>query len=98
MGVEILYVTLHVGLGTFKPVVVEDITQHKLEPEYFELSEDVAYRINKAKEEGRRVIAVGTTVTRVLEAQGRSGRVESGKGLVSLFIYPGFEFRILRAL
>uniref|UniRef100_A0A7C3RW57 S-adenosylmethionine:tRNA ribosyltransferase-isomerase n=1 Tax=Dictyoglomus thermophilum TaxID=14 RepID=A0A7C3RW57_DICTH len=98
MGVEILYVTLHVGLGTFKPVVVEDITQHKLEPEYFELSEDVAYRINKAKEEGRRVIAVGTTVTRVLEAQGRSGRVESGKGLVSLFIYPGFEFRILEGL
>lgn len=98
MGVEILYVTLHVGLGTFKPVVVEDITKHKLEPEYFEVSEDVACKINKAKEEGRRVIAVGTTVTRVLEAQGRSGKVEPGKGLVSLFIYPGFEFKILDGL
>ena len=98
MGVEILYITLHVGLGTFRPVVVEDITKHKLDPEYFEVSDKVAERINKAKEEGRRVIAVGTTVTRVLEAQGRSGRVEPGSGLVDLFIYPGFEFRIIDGL
>ncbi|MGB9787419.1 tRNA preQ1(34) S-adenosylmethionine ribosyltransferase-isomerase QueA [Dictyoglomus turgidum] len=98
MGIEILYITLHVGLGTFRPVVVEDITKHKLDPEYFEVREDVAERINRAKEEGRRVIAVGTTVTRVLEAQGRSGRVEPGAGLVDLFIYPGFEFKILDGL
>ncbi len=98
MGIEILYITLHVGLGTFRPVVVEDITKHKLDPEYFEVSEDVAERINRAKEEGRRVIAVGTTVTRVLEAQGKSRKVEPGAGLVDLFIYPGFEFKILDGL
>ncbi|ACI19976.1 tRNA preQ1(34) S-adenosylmethionine ribosyltransferase-isomerase QueA [Dictyoglomus thermophilum] len=98
MGVEILYITLHVGLGTFRPVVVEDITKHKLDPEYFEVSDEVAERINKAKEERRRVIAVGTTVTRVLEAQGRSGKVEPGSGLVDLFIYPGFEFKIIDGL
>jgi len=98
MGVEILYITLHVGLGTFRPVVVEDITKHKLDPEYFEVSDEVAERINKAKEERRRVIAVGTTVTRVLEAQGRSGKVEPGSGLVDLFIYPGFEFKVIDGL
>ncbi len=98
MGVEILYITLHVGLGTFRPVVVEDITKHKLDPEYFEVSDEVAEKINKAKEERRRVIAVGTTVTRVLEAQGRSGKVEPGSGLVDLFIYPGFEFKIIDGL
>lgn len=98
IGVEILYITLHVGLGTFRPVVVEDITKHKLEPEYFEISDRVAERINKAKEERRRVIAVGTTVTRVLEAQGRSSKVEPGSGLVDLFIYPGFEFKIIDGL
>jgi len=97
-GVEILYITLHVGLGTFRPVMVEDITQYKLDPEYFELSQEVADKINKAKSEGRRIIAVGTTVTRVLEAQGGSGRLEAGKGLVSLFIYPGFQFKILEGL
>jgi len=97
-GVEILYITLHVGLGTFRPVMVEDITQYKLDPEYFELSQEVADKINKAKNEGRRIIAVGTTVTRVLEAQGSSGRLEVGRGLVSLFIYPGFQFKILDGL
>lgn len=97
-GVEILYITLHVGLGTFRPVVVEDITKHKIDPEYFEVEEEVAKEINLAKKEGRRVIAVGTTVVRVLEAQGKSGKLEAGRGLVDLFIYPGFEFKIIDGL
>lgn len=97
-GVEILHITLHVGLGTFKPVVVEDITQHKLDPEYFEISEETAERINLAKKEGRRIIAVGTTVTRVLEGHRENNIVKPGRGLISLFIYPGFEFKIIDGL
>ncbi|MCS7201899.1 MAG: tRNA preQ1(34) S-adenosylmethionine ribosyltransferase-isomerase QueA [Dictyoglomus sp.] len=98
MGVEILYITLHVGLGTFKPVIVEDITKHKLDPEYFEISEETAERINLAKKEKRRVIAVGTTVTRVLEGNREDNILKPGKGLISLFIYPGFEFKIIDGL
>ncbi|PMQ02348.1 MAG: tRNA preQ1(34) S-adenosylmethionine ribosyltransferase-isomerase QueA [Dictyoglomus sp. NZ13-RE01] len=98
MGIEILYITLHVGLGTFRPVVVDDITKHKIDPEYYEISEEVSYRINKAKEEGRRIIAVGTTVTRTLEGNREGSRVKAGKGLVDLFIYPGFEFKIIDGL
>lgn len=98
LGVEILYITLHVSLGTFRPVIVEDITKHKIDPEYFEVTSEVAEKINLAKAENRRVIAVGTTVTRVLEAQGRSGMLKAGSGLVDLFIYPGFEFRIIDGL
>ncbi|MEN2984035.1 MAG: tRNA preQ1(34) S-adenosylmethionine ribosyltransferase-isomerase QueA [Dictyoglomaceae bacterium] len=98
MGVEILYITLHVGLGTFKPVIVEDITRHKLDPEYFEISEETAERINLAKKEERRVIAVGTTVTRVLEGNREDNILKPGKGLISLFIYPGFEFKIIDGL
>jgi S-adenosylmethionine:tRNA ribosyltransferase-isomerase len=97
-GVEILYITLHVGLGTFKPVTVEDITKHKLDPEYFELSEETAEKINLAKREGRRIIAVGTTVTRVLEGSQNNGILKQGKGLISLFIYPGYEFKIIDGL
>ncbi|PNV79296.1 MAG: tRNA preQ1(34) S-adenosylmethionine ribosyltransferase-isomerase QueA, partial [Dictyoglomus turgidum] len=97
-GVEILYITLHVGLGTFKPVVVEDITKHKLEPEYFEISEEAAEKINLAKKEKRRIIAVGTTVTRTLEGNREGNFVKPGKGLISLFIYPGFEFKIIDGL
>ncbi len=97
-GVEILFTTLHVGLGTFRPIITEDITKHKLEPEYFEISEDTAERINLAKKEGRRIIAVGTTVTRVLEGNRKDNMVMPGKGLVSLFIYPGFDFKIIDGL
>lgn len=97
-GVEILFTTLHVGLGTFRPVITENITKHKLEPEYFEISEDTAERINLAKKEGRRIIAVGTTVTRVLEGNRKDNMVMPGKGLVSLFIYPGFDFKIIDGL
>ncbi len=97
-GVEILFITLHVGLGTFRPVITEDITKHKLDPEYFEIPEETAERINLAKKEGRRIIAVGTTVTRVLEGNRRDNTVIPGKGLVSLFIYPGFDFKIIDGL
>ncbi|MCX7845245.1 MAG: tRNA preQ1(34) S-adenosylmethionine ribosyltransferase-isomerase QueA [Dictyoglomaceae bacterium] len=97
-GVEILYLTLHVGLGTFRPVIVEDITKHKLDPEYFEMLEETAEKINLAKKEGRRIIAVGTTVVRVLEGHRENNMVKPGKGLISLFIYPGFEFKIIDGL
>lgn len=98
-GVEILYVTLHVGLGTFKPVKVEDIFHHKMHEEYYEISEDVAQRINLAKSQGRRVIAVGTTSCRVLESAAVGiGKVKAQKGWTDIFIYPGYEFKILDGL
>mgnify|MGYP001335346744 CR=1 FL=1 len=98
-GVEILYVTLHVGLGTFKPVKVEDIFHHKMHEEYYEISEDVAQRINWAKSQGRRVIAVGTTSCRVLESAAVGiNRVKAQKGWTDIFIYPGYEFKILDGL
>ncbi|WAM33964.1 tRNA preQ1(34) S-adenosylmethionine ribosyltransferase-isomerase QueA [Caldicellulosiruptor morganii] len=98
-GVWILYVTLHVGLGTFKPVKVENIEEHKMHEEYYEISEDVAERINEAKRLGKRVIAVGTTSCRVLEsAADEKGLVKAQKGWTDIFIYPGYEFKILDGL
>ncbi|WP_271629111.1 tRNA preQ1(34) S-adenosylmethionine ribosyltransferase-isomerase QueA [Caldicellulosiruptor sp. DIB 104C] len=98
-GVEILYVTLHVGLGTFKPVKVENIEEHKMHEEYYEISEDVAERINEAKRLGKRVIAVGTTSCRVLESAAvEKGVVRAQKGWTDIFIYPGYEFKILDGL
>ncbi|WP_039767556.1 tRNA preQ1(34) S-adenosylmethionine ribosyltransferase-isomerase QueA [Caldicellulosiruptor sp. F32] len=98
-GVEILYVTLHVGLGTFKPVKVENIVEHKMHEEYYEISEDVAERINEAKRLGKRVIAVGTTSCRVLESAAvEKGLVKAQKGWTDIFIYPGYEFKILDGL
>ncbi|HQF86384.1 MAG TPA: tRNA preQ1(34) S-adenosylmethionine ribosyltransferase-isomerase QueA [Acidobacteriota bacterium] len=99
-GVEIVSLTLHVGLGTFKPVQVEDITRHQMDPEGYTLTPDAATRIQTAREMGRRVVAVGTTVTRTLEHLARShdGRIVPGSGWTSLFIYPGHEFRVVGAL
>jgi len=106
-GVRIETVTLHVGYGTFKPVVIEDIEDHKMDEEYYEIPEATASAINSARSEGRRVIAVGTTVTRTLESSatltnspmGSKGRVViPGKGKASIFIYPGYEFRIINSL
>ncbi|ADQ08055.1 S-adenosylmethionine/tRNA-ribosyltransferase-isomerase [Caldicellulosiruptor hydrothermalis 108] len=98
-GVEILYVTLHVGLGTFKPVKVENVEEHKMHEEYYEISEDVAERINRAKELGKRVIAVGTTSCRVLESCcDENGKVRAKKGWTDIFIYPGYEFKVLDGL
>ena len=106
-GVRIETVTLHVGYGTFKPVVIEDIEDHKMDEEYYEIPEATASAINSARSEGRRVIAVGTTVTRTLESSAtlpnspmgsKGGVVIPGKGKASIFIYPGYEFRIINAL
>ena len=100
-GVEVMMLTLHVGYGTFKPVRSDDIKNHVMDVESYEISEETAGAVNRAKAEGRRVIAVGTTVTRALEASASecSGRrIKSGQGNTSIFIYPGYKFRIIDAL
>ncbi|MCK4485932.1 MAG: tRNA preQ1(34) S-adenosylmethionine ribosyltransferase-isomerase QueA [Desulfobacterales bacterium] len=98
-GVEIVPITLHVGYGTFLPVRVLDVRKHRMYPEVYELTQEAARAINKAKDEGRRIVAVGTTTVRVLEfASGPDGRVRAGYGECDLFIYSGFEFRVIDAL
>ncbi len=99
-GVEISEITLHVGLGTFQPVRAERVEDHKMESESFEISESAASAVNRALDEGRRVIAVGTTSVRTLEhvAREHGGRIVPGRGETRLFIYPGFEFKVTRAL
>lgn len=99
-GVERTAITLHVGYGTFQPVRVEQVEGHKIDPERFSISESAADAINRAKEENRRVVAVGTTTTRALEAAGRAGRgvITPQSAWTDLFIYPGFTFAIVDAL
>ncbi|MBI4699490.1 MAG: tRNA preQ1(34) S-adenosylmethionine ribosyltransferase-isomerase QueA, partial [Nitrospirae bacterium] len=124
-GVIIKKLTLHVGCGTFKPVICEDIEQHEMENEYYEISDDTTNELNRAKSEGRRIIAVGTTVTRALEGSAasmsrkgarpacRTGRgkskrlvsegqedntIKSGSGKTSIFIFPGYKFKVIDAL
>lgn len=98
-GVEIVEVLLHVGLGTFRPVKVENISDHVMHSEYYELTEYAANRINAAKAEGRRVIAVGTTSVRILEsAADRKGHLLPVKGYTDIFIYPPYEFKIVDSL
>ena len=99
-GVEILYVTLHVGLGTFRPVEVEDITKHHMHSEYYIMTKDVADKLNKAKEEGRNIYAVGTTSTRVLETVAHKyDKFTACSGDTNIFIYPGaFEFKAIDGL
>lgn len=98
-GVDIEYVTLHVGAGTFQPVRVENLSEHQMHSEWYSMPEDVAARINQAKAEGRRVIAVGTTSLRTIEsAADRVGHVEAGARDTKLFITPGYRFRIIDAL
>ena len=97
--VEVLYITLHVGLGTFRPVNVEDVTKHKMHSEYYQMSKEVADRLNKAKREHRRIISVGTTSTRTLETvMELYGEFKECCGNTEIFIYPGFEFRAIDAL
>lgn len=99
MGVEIVEVLLHVGLGTFRPVKEDIITDHKMHSEYFEVSEEAADKINAAKREGRRIIAVGTTSVRTLEsASDDSGMVIPQKGNTQIFIYPPYKFKCVDAL
>jgi S-adenosylmethionine:tRNA ribosyltransferase-isomerase len=99
-GVVIVEVTLHVGYGTFQPVRVDRIEDHRIEPERYAISEVTAAQINLALDERRRVVAVGTTTTRALEAVAiaNGGRLAAGRGETGLFIYPGFEFRVIDAL
>jgi len=100
-GIEIAEITLHVGLGTFQPVRVEKVEEHKLHRERYEIPAGAATSINAAKAAGRRIVAVGTTTVRTLEyAAQKSGsdRVEAGSGEADLFIYPGYEFRIVAGL
>lgn len=98
--VETCEITLHVGLGTFQPVRVERVEDHRMEPEQFEVSESAANAINRALDEARRVVVVGTTSVRTLESSAREhgGRVAPWRSESDLFIYPGFEFRVVRAL
>jgi S-adenosylmethionine:tRNA ribosyltransferase-isomerase len=99
-GVEMARITLHVGYGTFQPVRTERVEDHRLEPERYEIGETAAAAINRALDGGRRVIAVGTTTTRTLEAVAgaHGGRIVAGEGATDLFIFPGFEFRVIRGL
>ncbi len=99
MGVEFVDVLLHVGLGTFRPVKVEDVTKHHMHSEYYEISEQSAERINKAKREGRRVFAVGTTSVRTLESVAdENGFVKASKGETQIFIYPPYKFKCVEGL
>ncbi|HEY0875075.1 MAG TPA: tRNA preQ1(34) S-adenosylmethionine ribosyltransferase-isomerase QueA [Vicinamibacterales bacterium] len=99
-GVEQVQVTLHVGYGTFKPVRSEDVESHVVDPEAYEISADAAERLNSARAEGRRIVAVGTTTTRALEdaAIKGGGRILPGRADATTFIYPGFEFRVIGGL
>ncbi len=98
-GVQIEYVTLHVGLGTFRPVEVKDITKHHMHSEFFIMTQDVADRLNKAKEEGRNIYSVGTTSTRVLETViHKYGMFKACSENTDIFIYPGFEFKAIDGL
>ena len=99
LGINIGYVTLHVGLGTFRPVQVEDVTKHKMHSEWYRVSESCADLINKTKESGHRVICVGTTSCRTVEsAADDDGRMRPVSGDTSIFIYPGYEFRVMDGL
>jgi len=99
-GVEIHYVTLHVGLGTFLPVRADNITEHKMHEERFSLSTETAAALTTAKNEGRRIVAIGTTVTRALESAWNSDAEEmkAGAGRTDIFIYPGYQFKTVDAL
>lgn len=98
-GVKILFVTLHVGLGTFRPVQVDNINDHKMHLEYYEMTSEVATQLNKAKEEGMRIISVGTTTTRTLETiMSKYGEFRECSGFTDIFIYPGYEFKAINCL
>ena len=97
-GVTIAFITLHVGMGTFKPIHSDKIEDHVMHEEVFEISEETAEIINAAKSNGKKIVAVGTTSLRTLESAVCNGKVVAGKGSTSLFIYPGYEFKIVDVL
>lgn len=99
MGVKIAHVTLHVGLGTFRPVKVDDVKDHHMHSEFYIVEEEEAKKVNDTKREGGRVICVGTTSCRTLEsATGEDGILKAGSGWTEIFIYPGYQFKILDCL
>ncbi len=98
VGVEVVPVLLHVGLGTFRPVKVEDISEHQMHSEFYSVTPEAAEAVNRAKAEGRRVIAVGTTSVRTLESAARDGMLQAGSGWTDIFITPGFRFQMVDAL
>lgn len=99
MGVEIIYVTLHVGLGTFRPVKEDIITDHKMHSEFYTVSQESAHRINEVKKNGGRVVCVGTTSCRTVEsAADDNGIVHAGSRNTEIFIYPGYKFKVLDCL
>ena len=98
-GITICYVTLHVGLGTFRPVNVENVNEHKMHSEYYEMSRDVAKILNDAKKNNKRIISVGTTSTRVLETVvSKYNEFRECSGFTDIFIYPGYKFKAINAL
>lgn len=98
-GVNIARVTLHVGLGTFRPVKVDDVSKHHMHTEFYQVSKEAAATINDTKKNGGRIICVGTTSCRTIEsASDRNGIVQAGEGDTSIFIYPGYRFRVLDGL
>ncbi|OLS01667.1 tRNA preQ1(34) S-adenosylmethionine ribosyltransferase-isomerase QueA [Tissierella creatinophila] len=98
-GINIGFITLHVGLGTFRPVKVDDILKHHMHSEFFTLSKETAELINKTKQNGKKIIAVGTTSVRTLETLGNeNGLIEAGSGWTDIFIYPGYKFKLVDSL
>ena len=97
-GVDTAYVTLHVGLGTFRPVKEENILDHKMHVEHYSIGEETVQKIKSCKEIGGRVIAVGTTSCRTLESAAQSGEIKTGSEDTGIFIYPGYEFKVIDGL
>ncbi len=97
-GIDVVPVLLHVGLGTFRPVKVENIEEHHMHSEYFEVTEDAAMRINAAREHGGRIVAVGTTSVRTLESAAENGQLVAKRGETSIFIKPGYQYQMVDAL
>lgn len=98
MGITVLTITLHVGYGTFKPISSETVEDHQLHAERFNVSEETSIILTKALQTGRRIIAVGTTVTRTLESCWQGGAIQPGAGSTSLYIYPGYQFKVISGL
>lgn len=99
MGVSIAYITLHVGLGTFRPVKVDNILEHKMHSEYFDINQEAADTINRAKAEGGRIISIGTTSTRTVESMvDNEGHIKPCSGWTDIFIYPGYKFKVIDGL
>lgn len=98
-GVEIVFITLHVGLGTFRPVKVDDVTKHKMHSEFYQMTDETANILNEAKRQGKRIVSVGTTTTRTLETiMGLYGAFKACCGYTDIFIYPGYKWQAVDAL